>query len=289
MYPNNQNQQPQGYQPPEQPPAVGGSQPPFPPQQPTPTAPPQQYPPQQPVQPQQYPPQAPTFEQPQSTWAQPAPQPQPQPQPYNDQPPLVPEGVASIDYLDQISAKPKGVIGFTRKQLALFGGLLLLAFGVFIVVMLNNTSGPNITQMSQKLIVRSQGLSKVAEQSKANIQNQSLGNTNSAIQVQLTSAVSSLTKSFDDAGVSVKKPSESIVAAESNAKVLEKLEDARLSGTFDRIYITEMSYQLETTILLINDIHARTNNSELKNQLKSVYDSLKPLHKQLGDLSSSIN
>ena len=272
MYPN-QPPQSNPNQPPQ--PQGGGAMPPYPPQ---PAA----------AQPQQangYPSSYPQ-QQPQSQQFTP-PQDQRQAQYYQEQPSLVPEGMASIDYLDKISSKQKKS-GFTRKQVAIFGGLLLAAFGVLAALMIaNGGGGQNITEMSQTLVVRSNALAEVATESQPNTRNQSLSNTNSALAVQLRSAHSSLTTAFSGAGVSVEKPNKKIVEAESNQELLEKFEDARLSGTFDRVYSREMSYQIEKTMILINDIHARTNKQELKESLESVYGNLEPLQKQLSEFSDT--
>ncbi len=269
----NQPQQPQGY----------------PPQQPQ-NAPPQysphqagswQQPPvQQPVQQhQQMPPQI-------DPWAQP-PQTSQQPIVYEEQPSLVPEGMASIDYLNQISTH-KTSAGFTRKQVAIFGGLLLLAFGVLAAFMISNGgSTQNITTMSQTLTVRIGSLAEVTKESQKNIKNQSLGNVNSALAVQLAGAGSALATAFGEAGVSVESPSENIIAAESSEQLMVDLEDAYLNGIFDRVYARKISYELEKTMIGINDIHTRTNNPELQSQLEEIYSNLEPLQKQFAEYTDT--
>jgi hypothetical protein len=213
--------------------------------------------------------------------AQWAPQQPTQPQPYYaDQPALVPEGMASIDYLEQIAAKPQNSGLFSRKQILLLGGLLLLAFGVLATfIATSGGSGPNITQQSLTLVSQTEALSDVAKKSQPNVKNQSLSNTNSAAGIQLTSTASTLATAFGEVGIATDKPPKEIVAATSNAKLLEKLEDARLSGTFDRVYAREMSYELQKILLLMNDVHTRTNNAELKKKLEESYKNIEPLER----------
>lgn len=167
------------------------------------------------------------------------------------------------------------------------GGLLVLAVGVLMAFMLSNSSAPNISTLSQQVVLRTKTLSETTKESQKNIKNQSLSTANSSLTIQLSSISTNLAKSFADAGVSTEKVSPEIVAAESNEELLKKLEDARLSGTFDRVYSRELSYQLQMTLTLMNDIHARTNNADLKKQLEESYKNIEPLQKQIADFSGA--
>ncbi len=272
---------------------------------------PQQPQPQQPVQPQgvagPYPPQQPSAV-PQQPFAQPAPQqpfaqstPQPAPwtqeqstpapqQSYEQSAAPTPEGVAPIDYLNQIAAKDTAK-GFSRKQIALLGGILIVAFGAFLTMMLLSRAGggQNVSQMGQILILRTNALAETAKNSQQNIKNQSLGNDNSALAVQLTSASATLSQTLSTAGINVKKTDKNVAAAEAaNSEELQAtLDDAHLSGTFDRVYAREMAYQLQTLLLLIDDINSRTSNQTFREQLEATRKNLEPIQKKLDSFSAS--
>jgi predicted outer membrane protein len=277
MYPNQPQQQPPTY--PPQPPQNSGPAP-YPEQQTAqqPTQWNQPY--QQQTQPNGPQPQQP-LQQPQQQWNQPS------PTAYEPQPSLVPDGIASIDYLNQISTHKNRGTGFSKKQLFLLGGLLMLAVGALMAFMLSNKSAPNINALSQQIVLRTKSLSEVAKESQKNIKNQSLSTANSGLTIQLSSSSTSLAKTFTDLGVKTEKASPEITAAESNEELLKKLEDARLSGTFDRVYSREMSYNLQMTLSLINDIHARTNNADLKKQLEESYKNIEPLQKQIAEFTGT--
>lgn len=283
MYPNQPDQQPQGYQPyPPNPQQPGINPSPYNPAQPfgpaapqTPAANPFQTPqPQAWQQPAQTPP---------NPWAQPATV-QPLPQQVVQS---APGGVSGIEYLDQIAPKTKqGLGGFSRKQVALFGGLLLLAFGTLAAVLLVNGSKPNIAALSQTAVAKTSALTEVSRQSQQNIKSGKLAAINSSLLIQLTGANTELTNAFAKAGVNTSKISKDIAASTSNATLLQKLDDARLNGTFDSVYSREMSYEL--TILLINlqSIYTTTNSASLKSYLENTYNNIQPLQKQLAAFNS---
>ena len=254
MYPEQQNGQPQGYTPPQQD-GVG----PYP---------------QQPVQPQQ-----PTYSpQPsQQSWNMPA----------EPEKPLTPDGIAPIDYLNQIATPPKQSFGFTRKQVAIFGGILLVTFGVIAALALSRGAGPDLTEQSQRLVLKSSGLAKATEESVKSIKSRKLSALNSSLHVQLTSATTTMTEVFTSRGINVSKPSKELMAVENNTALLEKLEDASLSGVFDRVYAREMAYQLDSMLISLRSIYSATKNAELKEKLETIYNNLQPIQKQLSEFDSA--
>lgn len=261
----------------------------------------------QPAQPQQ-PPQA------QSTWDQPRPaqgiqppqqpswaqstqdsQPQQTSQAYSQpvipgqpQAQLTPEGVSSIDYLDQISYNQKAV-AFTKKQLTIIVLVLMIAVVVFVGLMLSNlgSSRQTPTEMGQSLLLRLQTTNQVVETAQDRIKNNNISNLNSTLSLQLASANSQLITAMAEVGIDTKKVDKAILAAESNEELVKKLEDAHLTGTFDRVYSREISYQLKTLMILMNDIHTRSSNQNVKTQLETAYKNIEPLQKQAEELSGS--
>ena len=287
MYPNQPDQQPQGYPPYPPTPSQPGMNPqntPYPPGQPAP-----QFGPTQPQIDSQNPYQAPTSQPwpqptaaPQNPWAQTAAQPtaQPLPQP-------VPGGVSAIEYLDQIAPKTKqGLGGFSRKQVMLFGGLLLLAFGTLAAVLLVNGSKPDIAALSQTAVAKTSALTDVSKKSQQSIKSGKLAAINSSLLIQLTGANTELSNAFAKAGVNTGKISKDIAASTSNAALLQKLDDARLNGTFDSVYSREMSYELTLLLINLQSIYTTTNSASLKSYLEATYNNIQPLQKQLAAFSS---
>ncbi|HMS92991.1 MAG TPA: hypothetical protein PKD28_01265 [Candidatus Saccharibacteria bacterium] len=291
-----------------------GQQPPYPPQQgPAPLSPQ----PEQPIQPQGYP--APGPQQPQQGFApmqspdpwqlqqpqqpQPAPvaQPQTYPQPMPQAPaqplqpngtynspelPLTPDGIAPIDYLEQIAPQQKASFGFSRKQVAIAGGVILLAFLGFAIATVLQGSKPNIAALSQQVTTRVGATGFIAKNAQENLRSRELDALNSSLTIQLTNAGTGLTNAFTTAGVPVGN-AKAAEADDTSVETTEKLEDARLNGVFDRVYAREMSFRLTTIMVQLDSIHKMTDNAELRTYLETTYKNLEPLQKQLEEYSAS--
>lgn len=214
-----------------------------------------------------------------------------QPTQYPQQPaqPLTPNGMPSIDYLNQIAPKQKHSLGFSPKQLILLGGGLALALGVMLTLIITNTSGPNLSELGQRLLARTNAIEEVAKESQDNIQTHDLSTLNSSLTLQLASTSSSLGQSLSAAGINASKPSKDVMAEESNAELLDKLKDARLHGNFDDVYKRELSYQLTMLMVLMNDTQTKTSSQTLKDDLESSHQSIKALHTRLDQISSTEN
>jgi hypothetical protein len=226
----------------------------------------------------------------QTSWQQPQPQQQwQQQQPAYGVPiePLTPNGIAPIDYLDQIAPKSKASFGFSRKQIAIIGGVVIVGFIGFAIIALTQGGKPNISVLSQQLVARNAATTPVSKEAQQNIKSRELSAINSSLTIQLTNADTGLVNAFTKAGVNVTKISETVTAAESNATIKGKLEEARLNSVFDRVYSREMSYQLATILLQLKTIYETTGNAELKTYLETTYNNLDPLQKQLDAFSAS--
>lgn len=272
MYPNDPNQQP-----PQTPPQPGGN-PPVPPQvnQPQQPADPwvlQQ--PQQPLPPQQ--PNTPVGGQTENVI------------PYQEpRPTYAPDGMTSIDYLNQISAHQKKTFQIGKKPLLFIGGALLLVLGLVIAYSISASLGPSSTEKSQQLLAKTTALSEVASESQDNIKASSLSSLNSSLIVQLSGATTEISGALSEFGITEKSTSKAILAAESNTELLEKLEDARLSGYFDRVYTREMTFHLETLLLLMEEISSNTGSENVKTKLESAHGNIAPLLEQMEEIRQTV-
>ena len=299
MYPQQPDQQPQGFPPT---PPQNSAVPPYPqqaPPQPQYQQPGYEQPYQQP-QPQQMPqPQAAPVQQP-SPWGQPAPQggfpsqPQPQyqqtpstlPQP-SPSPSLAPDGMASIDYLNRIAAPQKRRFSLDNRQILIIGGILIIAMIGVLLLAIFRSSGPNMTTQAQHLVARTNALIEVTKKSQKSIKSRDLSVLNSGLTIQLTGAQTSLVEIFTNARINVNKIEKEILAVESNQKILDKFNDADLNSVFDRVYSREMSYELQNILITIKKFYNSTTDTKAKEQLESIYNTLEPLQKQLTEFNGA--
>lgn len=190
-----------------------------------------------------------------------------------------------IDYLNQIAPEtPKQ--GMNNKLFfMLIGGGLLIAIIVGILALTSGSSGP--TQKMQTLAARMITLQTISSDAQKNIKSNQLRTTNSTLSLFLTNANRDIAEPLSKNGVDVKKIDKSIQTKEKGEKLTAKLEDARLNATFDRIYASEMNYQLETTAALMKEIYTSTGSKSLKEFLEKTDDNLQPIKKQLADFNAT--
>lgn len=190
----------------------------------------------------------------------------------------------SIDYLNQI-APPAKKPGLSNKLfLGIVAGGILLAIVVGFSLM---NGGQTNTQQLETLTARLQTLQKVSTASQRNIKSGTLRNTNSNLSIFLTNADRDIAGPVKNSGVDIKNLDKNITAAENGAALTAKLEDARLSATFDRTYAREMNYQLATVTNLMKQIYSHTNSKSLKQFIDATNKNLQPISQQLESFTGS--
>lgn len=214
---------------------------------------------------------------------QPPYQPQTPPPAPSPQPPQY-----SIDYLNQIA--PQTPRKQPNKLFAIIGiGAILLVLVIVMIGFAQLGSAPS--KNLQTLATRLTSIQDIAEKSRTNIKSNQLRGTNSSLVLFLTNANRDIAAPLAKNGVDVKKLDKSIVAKDkaSSDKVRARLEDARLNALFDRTYAREMSYQLNTTLLLMDEIEKSTNSKSLDAFLTTTKGNLEPIKTQLSEFKDTAN
>lgn len=175
-----------------------------------------------------------------------------------------------------------------RKPLLFIGAALLLVFGLIAAYSISSSLGPSSTEKSQQLLAKVTSLNEVVGDSQKNIKASSLSSLNSSLAIQLSGATTELTKTLTEFGITEKTMDKKILASESNTELTEELEDARLSGYFDRVYTREMTFRLKTLLLLMEDVSNNTGSESLKGNLDSAHKNIAPLLEQMEEIRSTI-
>jgi len=191
----------------------------------------------------------------------------------------------SIDYLNQIAPQPNKP-GMSNK---LFIGVIIGGVLVALIVGLTllNSGGPTNTDQLQALGARIATLEKVSKQAQRTLKSNELRSTNSTLSIFLTNASRDIEAPISNNGGKPKTPPKAIASAESGSKLIATLEDARLSGTYDRTYAREMSYQLATVRSLATTIYEKTNSKSTKAFLDDTAKKLAPISKEFDEFSAS--
>lgn len=191
----------------------------------------------------------------------------------------------SIDYLNEIStAAPKpGVSNKLFLIVVIAGVLTALIVGIFALLNSSTSNKDNLIRLSARLNT----LQSISDTSKKTITSSDLRGTNTALSLLLTSTNRDITAPLANNSVDTAKLDAKIVASEDGSDLKKRLEDARVSGYFDRTYAREMSDQLTTLIALMKEIDGRTKSKSLKDFLATTEKQLEPIQKQFADFNAA--
>lgn len=191
-----------------------------------------------------------------------------------------------IDYLDSISTSPKQTPGASDKLFfgAIIGAVLVISAAVaFMLFAGGSTPKDELTRLS----VRLSNLQSVSDGARANIVSSKLRATNTDLSLTLASGVRDIKEPLTTAGVDTEKISEAITSEEDITELTDTLEDARLNAVYDRTYAREMSYQLETLIVLIKQLESDVGDEAIREFLSETRANLEPLQEEFSTFTES--
>jgi molecular chaperone DnaK (HSP70) len=196
-----------------------------------------------------------------------------------------------IDYLDSIATVPKGAAKKVNDKLffGLIIGGVLAALVVGGLALLNGGSSSKDDLI--RLSVRFQNLQTVSDKSSKTIVSSSLRATNTNLSLALASANRDSKKALvtlgaDSKKLDPKKLDPKITEQEKTEELDKKLTNARMNATFDRTYAREMTYQLDTLLVLIDKTESKTKDTSVKEFLQTTRRNLKPLQKQFAEFTA---
>jgi ataxin-2 homolog len=147
-----------------------------------------------------------------------------------------------VDYLNEIAPKQQPVQMNRFAVFGLIGGVLLLAFAI-IMMMVN--SQPNYTKQAQSTLARIETLQAATKEQQSRLTENELSSMNTTLTTSLGSMGTELKSSLKDAKIKTELVGDAKKTEKAYSDKLSKtLEDAYLTGSLDRVYAREMSYQL---------------------------------------------
>lgn len=168
--------------------------------------------------------------------------------------PLPDQSQMDGSYLDQIATPTQQKTLNPVVLWAMIGGVVL-AVVIFIMLLLSS-GAPSQTERTISLLVRTQSLKAMTQDSAKNIKDSKLRAANGSLTTILSGMENEFTTYLTSSGE--KTPKDSPVTAEFTA-VNEKLEDARLNERFDTVYAREVAYQIR----------------KIRSEFSIIYDSIK--------------
>ena len=183
-------------------------------------------------------------------------------------------------YLDQIAPKStKSSILSNRKPALLFsilGVLALITLLLMVFVQLTKGSTDTTEQLAAKLT----SIKSTVDESTNKLKNSKIRAVNSELKLYLTNTLRDFGPILEKENIDIKKMDPKVLKSESNERLLETLEDARLNAVFDRTYAREMSYQLELALNLMTKIEKNSKTAELKSFVQNAKTNLAPIQEE---------
>ena len=196
-------------------------------------------------------------------------------------------GQTPLDYLNQISpqAAKKPVFAWNIKTIILAG----LAVIVLILILVNIGNGIANARKEpwERYAARLAATGEIVDSSSGKIKNSQLRSLNSDLKLYITNTQRDLAEPLKGLSINTAKLPKSVIAKESSAKALERLENGRLNAKYDSTYAREMSYQLATTLALLQQLYKSNVTPKTKAFLEGAYTNLAPTYKAISEFSAS--
>lgn len=165
--------------------------------------------------------------------------------------------------------------GFSGRIMIIIGVLLVAVIaGVGMMLAGQDKSGP----LSQRLTYRLEALDDILQDGKKNASSDKLRKVTGDGSILMAGDMTAIKTALPES--KGKKPA-TIVAAESSKASLERLKTAKINGTYDAAYSSELATKLETTSALASELYNASRSTKLKTALKTTYEHLVQLRKDL--------
>lgn len=205
----------------------------------------------------------------------------------------------NLEYLNSISrpaqptkAKKSGITGgFVLKLL--LGAVVAIAAMIGVSVLINN-SNSKATDLARHLYLRMTEVQSIVNNYNKDLKSSELRSINYSLSGTLTGSLAQLKSYLESTKGDNEKsidPPASIIAEENEFLNGEKgpiptLENARLNGTLDRNYITQIHMQVSLLLSMITELAARDHNEQLNSILGSLHSNLAVIEQSMEKYSS---
>jgi hypothetical protein len=207
-----------------------------------------------------------------------------------DQQPYDQNQTFSIDYLNQIAPKQNNKLSLfnNKKILLVIIGLALIVVVSIISIVINSVSD-SAKKPYYQLGLRLKSTQTISQTIQSELKSTSLRTTNSSLELYLANINRDITTPLKNNNIALGNANNTLVSQENGKTLLAKLEDARLNAILDRTYASEMAYQLDTILVLMQQIYTNTKSASMKSFLSTSYANLSPIQKQFANYNDTVN
>lgn len=193
-------------------------------------------------------------------------------------------GQYAVDYLDQMAAPPKAPLD-KRFIFAAAGGVLALIIAAFLIF--GNQKTASVTN-EVKLYTTMVDVENSTNRSKSLIKNSTLAAINGNMRTTLVNATRDMETPLTNMGQDPTKLSSAGKTGQYNdGKFDAALEDARLNGTYDRVYANEVDTKMKYMIAYMENIKKNNKRKSMQEFISKNENSIKTIQKSIDDWSKS--
>ena len=153
---------------------------------------------------------------------------------------------------------------------------LVLIVVVIIGFVLLSQSGDKSGPLQQRLTARLATLQKMTDEGEKTLKSSDLRELNARLRLQLSSDTKALGDRFTEPN-----PDKTITANEADTASFNSLKEAQLNSRFDDTYRKLIAQKLDSTTLLMKELHGKTQSKKLKDALNDAYRNLTLLQDQV--------
>jgi len=165
--------------------------------------------------------------------------------------------------------------GLSGRMLVIIGLLLAAVLaGIGLTIANQDKSGP----LSQRLTYRLDALEDILKDGKKNASSDKLRKITGEASLLLTGDITALETVLPE--TKGKKPA-AVAEAEDSKPSLERLKTAKVNGTYDSAYTSELTTKLEATTALTRELHGKTRSKKVREALNTMHQHLAQVEKDL--------
>lgn len=194
----------------------------------------------------------------------------------------------TIDYLNQIAPQQHSG-GPSRRTIIIIGALSAVALIVAAMLMIMSAQGPGDSSQLMGIKARIATLQTIADKRQRLLEDTSLRATNSSLSAFLKTANAEIEAPMTRAGLKPNVTDKTTTSRETALadELNQKLDDAQLNGILDRVYASEMNYQIQALSNNMYKLYTSTRSAALRDYLVSTDKSLEPIKDKLKNFSNN--
>ena len=203
------------------------------------------------------------------------------------QPPVPPP--TDIDYLNQI-APPAPPSGFDKKTKLIMIVLGIVgALGLVFIVMASLSQSGQTNANPTNFIARLEKLEAVGNANTNRLKSNPIRNINSSMVAVVASAKSAMVNPAAALKINIKNVQREYAKTDSPAKLNQRLDDAYLNNQLDATYAREMTFELKSTIIMMQQLEKSSSLKSFKDLLQKYSKDFARLQSQYADYKDTPN